>query len=168
MKLFFALRSERYQVPAQYSFQQIYFKADADAEAQARDLAAQFNDSEPTAERLPNYGDHSMLVRAMHNVSEPEVARIFGNEFAANLSHLSEHKWSGPVRSTYGMHVVKLTQLEQAHIPELNQVREQVETDLRYETSEAAKEQAYLELASKYELQLSDEAQALMEDANAL
>jgi hypothetical protein len=57
---------------------------------------------------------------------------------------------------------VKVEAWEPARIPELAQVRERVLTDLRYESRQAAEEQGYLEIASKYQVSITDGAEALL------
>ena len=54
--------------------------------------------------------------------------------------------------------MVKVVDRQPGRIPDLAEVRNRVENDLRYETSKAAQEQSYQEIASKYRVAVSDRA----------
>jgi parvulin-like peptidyl-prolyl isomerase len=56
----------------------------------------------------------------------PMIARAFGPEFAADLNAAEAGKWTGPVASVFGLHLVLVTSETAGRIPELAQVRDVV------------------------------------------
>ncbi len=161
---FFALRSERYRIPAQLTLRQVLFKAPGDeGKAAAQKLLVAFSNEEPSEADIRAAGDPTLLENLHRDATEPDIAKQFGPAFATALRALPTGKWAGPVRSTYGFHVVKVETWEPARIPELEEVRARVENDLRYEAGKSAQEQGYLEIAGKYQVMISDSARALLE-----
>ena len=63
---------------------------------------------------------------------EPQsrVASQFGDEFAAELGKLNPGEWHGPIRSSYGAHLVFVSSRTDGRLPGLDKVREQVKREL--------------------------------------
>lgn len=161
---FFALRKERYRVPAQVSVLQVLFKEREGAgEPAAKELLVQFAQADPDDAAVQAAGDATMLACIHRDSTALALSREFGQPFVTALRALPTGQWSGPVRSGYGWHVVKVEAWEPARIPALEQVRERVANDLRYEARQASEEQGYLEIASKYQVMISDGAEARLE-----
>ena len=96
-------------------------------------------------------------------VTALDLEKQFGTDFTADVLSLPEGNWSGPVRSGYGLHVVKTFNRKPGRIPELAEVRDKVETDLQYEARRAAQDQGYQEIAGKYQVVISDRAEQMLQ-----
>lgn len=145
--------------PAQFSFTHIYFsrdqrgdKAAADAERVRRELL------DSAVERAPERGDRFMLESDFDALTERQVARLFGNEFAHEVFQLITGEWAGPLESGYGLHLVRISDIEPARLPEFEEVRRQVTNlyldDLRRRTNE----EVYERLKSRYEIIIAEPA----------
>ena len=55
-------------------------------------------------------GDPLLLDHNFVAVPASEVAKQFGEKFAAKLSELSPGQWQGPVESGYGVHLVLVSE----------------------------------------------------------
>jgi parvulin-like peptidyl-prolyl isomerase len=143
--------------PAQFSFTHIYFsrdqrgdKAAADAELVRRELL------DSAVERAPERGDRFMLESDFETLTERQVARLFGNEFAREVFQLTPDEWAGPVKSGYGLHLVRIFDTEPARLPEFEEIRSQVTNlyldDLRRRTNE----EVYERLKSRYEIIIAE------------
>jgi hypothetical protein len=53
-----------------------------------------------------------------------EVAKQFGDHFAAELSGLASGRWEGPVASGYGVHLVFVSERTEGRLPALAEVRD--------------------------------------------
>jgi parvulin-like peptidyl-prolyl isomerase len=104
-----------------------------------------------------------MLETVQEAVTALDLEKQFGTEFTAEVLSLPAGKWSGPVRSAYGLHVVKVFDRKPGRIPDLAEVRDKVETDLQYEARRAAQEQGYQEIAGKYRVVISDRAKQMLQ-----
>jgi len=54
------------------------------------------------------------------------IARNFGPDFADALSALPRKEWTGPVRSPFGLHLVRITAYQPGRDPPLSEIRDQV------------------------------------------
>jgi peptidyl-prolyl cis-trans isomerase C len=162
LSAFFALRKEQYRIPAIVSLIQVFFRDGTDCRARADNLLSQFQKQEPSEAILRKSGDAAMFETFQEAVTALDLEKLFGTDFTAEVLSLAEGKWSGPVRSGYGLHVVKLFDRKPGRIPDLAEVRGKVETDLRYEAIRAAQEQGYQEIAGKYRVAISDRAELML------
>ena len=164
LSAFFALRKEQYRIPARVSLIQVFFRDGTDARARADNLLSQFQKEEPSEAIPREAGDATtMLETVQEAVTALDLEKQFGTEFTAEVLSLPEGKWSGPVRSVYGLHVVKVFDRKPGRIPDLAEVRDKVETDLQYEARRAAQEQGYQEIAGKYRVVISDRAEQMLQ-----
>ncbi len=123
--------AHRFQIPARFTFDHIYFSADRKrqpgAQAAAETLQRLTQDSSADWTAL---GDPFMLSRAYGELPLRETVRLFGEPFAGALSRLPANgKWSGPVQSAFGYHLVRLKQKADAQLPPFEDVRATVEKD---------------------------------------
>jgi len=168
IEAFFALRQERYRLPAVLSFSQIYLSPDkrgVGAEQAAIDLLAQLRAEDPDARDLTSYGDAIMLETSYAGQSEREVAAAFGELFAEAVVRLPVGEWQGPVSSGYGLHLVKVVEREESRVPEWREVAGRVISDIEFEAKASAKDQLYQEIAQNYEVFLDSEVRAFLESA---
>jgi parvulin-like peptidyl-prolyl isomerase len=166
IEAFFALRQERYRLPAVLSFSQIYLSPDkrgVGAEQAAIDLLAQLRAEDPDAHDLASYGDAIMLETSYAGQSEREVSAAFGELFAEAVVRLPVGEWQGPVSSGYGLHLVKVVEREESRIPEWREVAGRVIGDMEFEAKASAKDQLYQEIAQNYEVFLDGEVRAFLE-----
>ena len=168
IEAFFALRQERYRLPAVLSFSQIYLSADqrgAGVEQAAIDLLAQVRSEAPDADALVSLGDPIMLDTSYAGQTERDVAAAFGELFAEALVRLPVGEWQGPVSSGYGLHLVKVTEREESRVPEWREVAMRVINDMEFEAKAAARDQLYQEIAQNYEVYLDNEVREFLESA---
>ena len=168
IEAFFALRQERYRLPAVLSFSQIYLSPDkrgVGAEQAAIDLLAQLRAEDPDARDLASYGDTIMLETSYAGQSEREVSAAFGEVFAEAVVRLPVGEWQGPVSSGYGLHLVKVVEREESRVPEWREVASRVIGDMEFEAKASSKDQLYQEIAQNYEVFLDGEVSAFLESA---
>lgn len=168
IEAFFALRRERYRLPAVVSFAQVYVSPDAHADPTqvANDLLAGLQREDPGPETLVEYGDPIMLPAYLRSQTEQDVRSTFGDDFAAAVVELEPGSWQGPIRSAYGLHLVKVTELEPSRIPEWSEVAPRVVSDMEYEARNASKEQLYQEIAQSYQVVMDAEVRDLLESVS--
>jgi peptidyl-prolyl cis-trans isomerase C len=74
-------------------------------------------------------GDPFILGRRTFRRTEQELAAAFGSVFAARAVALVPGAWSEPLASSYGLHVVRVTERLAARSPDLAEVRAAVRHD---------------------------------------
>ncbi len=152
LEAYFSEHADAFRVPARLSFRQIYFSEDRRGERAARDaelLLARLNGASSEIDTT-RYGDSLMLPGDYEGVSEPDVGRSFGNGFAAALADLPVGRWSGPVESGFGLHLVLVRERQPESLPPLAEVRETVEREWRNASREEAGEAFYRSLRERY------------------
>jgi parvulin-like peptidyl-prolyl isomerase len=87
-----------------------------------------------------------------------DVARSFGEEFELELRMLPVGSWQGPVRSGFGLHLVRIDERRDGRPAELSEVRAEVARDLTHARAQAASETYYERLRSKYVVRIEDGA----------
>lgn len=87
-------------------------------------------------------------------LSEQDIARTFGAGFARAVMTAPAGQWSGPIRSPYGLHRVRVVEAAPAQAPDFAAVRRQARYALLAEREEQAAAQAIARLARRYELQV--------------
>ena len=79
-----------------------------------------------------------------------EVARQFGDEFAAKLGGLPPGRWQGPVESAFGVHLVFVSERTEGRLPALADVRDAVRREWDDARRQEANERFYQELLKHY------------------
>ena len=171
LQAFFQQNLERYQIPERRSFEHVYFNVDrrgASTEADAARVLDQLRSRSPSLSQAIVLGDRFMLQHEYPNQSAQEVARGFGTRFAASLFEVDVGEWQGPVASGYGLHLVRVTAVLEARVPDVSEVRDKVLMDYAADARERAREALYEALRAGYEIEIDEEAirsRALRQDS---
>ncbi len=142
---------DKYAQEPSYTLRQVYFDparrgARIDTDIGAAQAALQ-------AGRAVD-GDSTMLPAELQVASTFEVTRIFGTDFAKGLEALPLGAWAGPVRSGFGLHLVKIEQREDGRPATLAEVRDAVERDWLRARSMQTKEDFYKKLRANYTVRI--------------
>lgn len=154
LSAFYQANRERYRKPARLSFSQIFFNLDrrgAAGEQDARLVLASLRDA-PDDKGLAGLGDGTMLDQTYRNMSVDEIDLHFGSDFSAALSQLEPGVWSGPIRSGYGLHLVRVNSRSAGEVLALADIEDRVRTDWAYEQRQQANEAIYRQLLARYEV----------------
>jgi hypothetical protein len=152
--------TDKFEIPARISFQQIYLNTDKrgdQVQSDARDLLGQLSRQDSSID-ITAAGDPFMFGQQHENLSEHGVARLFGKDFANKLFSLQAGDWQGPVRSGYGMHLVQIDSKTVANLPELDAVREKVLNEWHTQQRQIMNEQFYQNLRTRYEIVIENTA----------
>jgi len=154
LQTYFNEHPDDFRVPSRVSFQQIYFSRDRRGEQATRDaesLLARLNAGESDVDPA-DFGDTLMLSDSFDNIFENDVARHFGTEFATALADVSVGRWSGPVESAYGLHLVLIRERKPGLLPALEKVRERVQREWEATRRTEVTEAFYESLRERYEV----------------
>jgi hypothetical protein len=143
-----------FRVEPRMAFEQVFLNPDRPGEAapvRAKQTLEVLKASAP-GEIPPDVGDPTLLPTSMPLSPLSNIARNFGEAFAANLTDLPENEWAGPIKSPYGLHLVRITKQIDGYDPALAEVRDAVAQKWRTEKRHEFQEQAYDDLLAKYEV----------------
>jgi peptidyl-prolyl cis-trans isomerase C len=156
---YFARNREKFQQPAQIAFSHIYFSPSKHGAALQGDVARsliQLRDLGDDRYEASKFGDAFMLQSEYPLQTPEEIRSLFGAEFSNAIFKLRPGQWEGPIRSSYGLHVVRVTQYQPERAPQLNDVRAQVATDFKSDRVQAATENYYARLRKRYQVRIDD------------
>lgn len=141
--------------PARYaqdpltSFTQVYLGADTPQNrVQAESGLAQLRAGKPFS------GTPAPIAGAFTDASGADIAGTFGDEFTVALGSVAPGRWTGPVASGLGLHLVRVDARKAPHPPMLAEVRQRVENDWRASASRTARDQAYARIAEDYDVSI--------------
>lgn len=149
---FYQQHPERYGAPAEVTFKQVYLSQQQHGAALAADAAqalAQLRNGQAVL------GDNLMLPAEFTAQDQAQVARDFGDAFAAALFASPVGQWSGPLRSPYGMHLVWVSQQAGQRLESFAVVRDKVRADLANQRLREARDAAYQQLLSRYQVHIT-------------
>jgi hypothetical protein len=132
LRAFLRQHPEKFNVEALTSFAQVYVdrsRRGKEAEAEAQRLLALLQ-ARPDAD-WQNLGDPLPLPNECEAAAPAEVARLFGRGFSRKLAGLPAGRWTGPVESTYGLHLVLVRKRTSGRTPPLAEVRDAVLSEWR-------------------------------------
>jgi hypothetical protein len=139
-------RSDLVSAPAQVSFTQVFFRGEhGDGRARAT-LAALSGGSTEAREA----GDRLLIGDSLTKQDERALSGLFGPAFAKAVFAQPVGRWSGPLESGYGLHLVKVTELLPALRRPFAESRERLAAEWRRERQEAASRRLLQELVRKY------------------
>jgi hypothetical protein len=163
LRKFFEQNSARYAKAARISFRHVYFSKDrrgAQVEADARaalDALAK-GASEETV------GDPFLREHEFAAASETDIASALGSGFAAQVVTLPAWEWRGPVASSYGVHLVRVSERAEPQAVEFAAVRDAVLRDFSEERRLAANSDFIRRLKERYLISIDEKA---LDDAAA-
>lgn len=146
-----AQHPERFSRATRYALVHVYFNPEAREDAEADAVTALETLRAHPPEKPWALGDAFLHPHQLKGVDAGALDRSFGPGFGAQVTALEVGAWAGPLRSRYGLHLVKVTEAEAGDdAPALDDVREAVRADwLKARRTEAAAA-AEAELLARY------------------
>ena len=142
---------DKFRLPTTVSFEQVFFSGDAsiaEVEKKTTNALAALKTGTPVS----GLSEATMLPASLNRTSMDVVARDFGAAFAKQLDALPLDAWQGPIASSFGAHVVRVTERMPATAPPLADVRPMVLREWENERRERNRAEAYRAMASNYRI----------------
>ena len=152
LKNYLRENQEKYRIPEMISFTQVYFNPGKrkDVMEEAKTVLARLKSAQSAPEEAVSLGDTIMIDSSFREKSPDEVARILGKEFVDELFSIDEKGWQGPIASTFGLHLVYISEHVASRMPEFENIREDVKNDFMYERKKEIIDGAYNAVKSRY------------------
>ena len=152
LKNYLRENQEKYRIPEMMSFTQVYFNPGKrkDAMEEAKTVLASLKSTQSPPEEAVSLGNTLMIDSSFREKSPDEAARILGRKFADELFSIDEKGWQGPIESTFGQHLVYISDLIASRMPEFENIRKNVQYDFMYARKKQVIESAYNAVKSRY------------------
>lgn len=160
LQQYFEQHKARYVIPMQVGFSHVYFSRSSRgtaAEAAAQGTLDRLRGEQAAAEAAL-LGDRFMLPHEFPPQTRAQIRDLFGAPFAERVFELAPDEWSGPVPSSYGLHLVRVRHRVPARTPTLGEVRQQVTRDFEDARLRSAADTYYERLRQRFEILIDDAA----------
>lgn len=149
---------EKFLYPPKYSFHILTFTSSN--HDNPKDFSQSLlRDADPSnLEALLNKGDITQIPTKLEEASKQKVDRELGIEFHSSMNELPINQWVGPIHSGYGEHLLFITHKTEAYLPELAEIRDEVQRDFEYDMEQKSKEVIYQEIKKNYEIVIDSES----------
>jgi hypothetical protein len=160
-------RESFYQQP-QVSFMHVYLNSDkrgARVEDDARQILTKVSaagiDADPES-----YSDPNMLPKKLPLYYINDIGRLFGADFSRQILEVKPGGWTGPVWSSYGLHLVYVWERIEGRDPKLDEVRKEVEREWSAKRRKEFKEETYNKLRERYTIVIEEQTSGKSENTS--
>ena len=152
----------KFEITPRTAFEQIYLNPERrgdDIDDDAASLLEVLNSPSAPTDPL-THGDTTMLPSQMELTSSVKIAQTFGPQFAEAMDGLPPGGWTGPVKSTFGTHLVRINKREPGRLPSLSKVRDAVKREWAAERRRELEDERFAELLKRYDISIEQKAAA--------
>jgi len=151
LREFYEARADLFTIPALVSFDQVFFSPGARGDSLQKDAAAGV--AALRSGRAPaEVGDRTPLRDSYDDAPREQVAVLFGDELADALFASQPGEWTGPFRSDFGLHAVRLRSRSDPRLPPYDEIAARVAEEYGAERRREANEQAYQKMRARYDV----------------
>jgi hypothetical protein len=150
----------------QVSFKQVYLNSEKrgvnvmeEAQKMLADLAAAGPGADPES-----FSDPNMLPKEFPLYYASDIEKLFGGSFANDLLQVEPGEWTGPVISSYGLHLVFVRETIPGRDPELSEVHEEVEREWTAKRRREFKDETYKKLRQRYTVVIEEPVPSVGDD----
>jgi hypothetical protein len=157
---FLAANSARFAVDPQLAFEQVLLSPERRGDALEADAAKLLGELRSGSIDPATAGDSTLLPPSLPLTQLTLVGREFGDDFAAAIAALPQGEWSGPVKSGYGLHLVRIIERQPSRTPTLDEAREAVIREWKAVKREDFRRERLAELARQYDIVIGGKSEA--------
>lgn len=151
---------DEFRIEPEIGFFQVYLNPDKrgnSIQEDAKKILEQLREAGTLVDNK-TVGDPLMLPNEMNSTRLSAVSRIFGQQFADEIFQLEPGRWTGPVSSGYGLHLVYVTDRKEGRMPDLAEIRPLVEREFLAERRKRELEAMYERLLERYHVSMQEQA----------
>ena len=143
---YYEKNKENYKKDPTYSLKHIYFSSD-------KRINALTDASNALSSKSPEtLGDQLSLPSEYTDASSSKIARDYGVAFTKNLDSLELGKWTGPIHSGFGVHIVFIENKLEGGFYAFEEVKEKVSVDYNFDASNDFKDELITTLLKNYRI----------------
>ena len=143
---------DKFRIEPKLAFRQVYVNVHRRGEGASKEAAKLLARLDSAVKKADpsTLGDTSLLPQEFPLSSADEIARVFGESFAQQVTAMQPGRWAGPVQSGYGLHLVYVGERTEGRVSPLAEVREAVEREWLSARREEVMRATYRKLREKY------------------
>jgi hypothetical protein len=149
LRRYLAAHVDVYQTPAAVTLSQVYFSSDEEAtsgDSLLNQLRAGID--------FRRLGEPFWLGQRLEGYVEPQLVQFFGPDYARRIFELPLGQWSGPIRSTRGIHFVRVEERRPPELPTFEELMPVLKPDWLAARREELLQRKIDELRGKYRVEI--------------
>jgi hypothetical protein len=160
LEKFMTEHQEKYLIDPQIAFRQVFVSVDRrgnSAEEYAWQLLEQLGEgADPDA-----LGDRSLVNHTAELSPLWKIKKDYGEAFGKQLLNLEPGRWTGPLRSGFGFHLVFIDERVVQPLPQLKDIRDTVKRDWAVALQKKLKDDAYAKIRERYTVKIENETKGI-------
>jgi len=136
---------DRFVPDARISFAQVYLREESRAAADSTLAMLRSGVADPS-----ELSDSYLIEYQFNDVAETAISAQFGAAFRTALFASETGRWTGPVNSPFGLHLVQIEQIVPGTMPALAEIRAEVEREWLVDFRASAQQEIIDQMKSKY------------------
>ena len=158
LEAYLAAHQAEFDIPARVSFQQIYIDPGRHRGDDLTMVVTSVRQALTLGRQPGTLGDRTLLPATMTEALPHDVEAAFGNDFARQLAAIDGDGWQGPLTTSYGLHLVRITHRGEPTRATLADARDVVAREWSRAQTAKMKEQFYRMLAQRYTVRVEADA----------
>ena len=158
LEAYLAAHQAEFDIPGRVSFQQIYIDPGRHRGDDLTTIVTSIRQALTLGRQPGTLGDRTLLPATMTEALPHEVEAAFGNDFTGQLAAIDGEVWQGPLTTSYGLHLVRITHRGEPTRATLADARDVVAREWSRAQTAKMKEQFYKVLAQRYTVRVEADA----------
>jgi hypothetical protein len=161
--------ADRYRLAGQVTLTQVYLdpaRRGGSLDSDAQRILGELRSGMIAPDDAAALGDPFLLGSRFVKRSQAELPRLLGDGFARAVADAPLREWSGPVRSSYGVHLVLVEDRVAGRMPAASQVRNQLVGRYLEERADATLHAKLAEMRRRYVVEIDRNGQSPAPTAN--
>lgn len=152
LRAYLEANPDKFRRENRISFRQLYFAPEA--LEQARDFLTQLRNNEAAYLSYP--GGLLLLPEININQYNSAVDKMFGEFFASAIFEMETGKWTGPLESPYGWHLIFIDEINPGVLPDLEEIWDLVEREWSADRKKEIREEQYRIMREQYSISVEE------------
>jgi hypothetical protein len=161
LQQFLQTHPSKFAIGPKFTFRQVFLSSEKRGERTSEEatavLAALRSNTSPDATSL---GDPTLLPSELVAADQSVIGSTFGPEFAQVVAHATPGTWFGPVKSSFGLHLVRVTEVKPGRLPALAEEREAVQSEWALEKRKELADERFARLLRHYQVAIESPPQS--------
>jgi hypothetical protein len=145
--------ADRYGHSPRLSFEQVFLSRGARGDAMGEAVQELILHLQAHPDDFRGKGDAFATGQEIDGFDEAAMRREFGRDFYQRVVALPDNSWQGPVASSLGLHMLRITQRRDFRPAQLSEVRDRLVNDWRVYQREQANAAAMQRLRQRFEVE---------------
>jgi len=129
LQTYYKKHLDNYRKDGKFSFSHLFISIDNDKPIEkANKMHILLKETMVDAKDIDKYGD-TFDSNHINNVTKSELIKTFGESFYKQLRELKKHRWSEPIISTLGVHLVFIREHTDGEVKSYDEIKDIVESD---------------------------------------